>query len=71
MYGAIRICIELLEERLSYWESDEAIGRFVSLFLTLHFVIRLSVIELLGHLVLSIGVLMELLERWVDKLPDG
>ena len=29
MYGAIRIYIELLEERLSYWESDKAIGRFM------------------------------------------
>ena len=72
MYGTIRICIELLKR-------DRAIGRVMKLlgdlyylaFFMFHFVIRLSVIELLGYLVLSIGVLMELLKEWVDKLPDG
>ena len=59
MYGTIRICIELLKR-------DRAIGRVMKLlgdlyylaFFMFHFVIRLSVIELLGYLVLSIGVLM-------------
>ena len=61
MYGTIRICIELLKR-------DRAIGRVMKLlgdlyylaFFMFHFVIRLSVIELLGYLVLSIGVLMPL-----------
>ena len=74
MYGTIRICIELLKR-------DRAIGRVMKLlgdlyylaFLMLHFVIQLSVIELLGYLVLSIGVLMPFdgaIGRWIELLRD-